>query len=278
MAAADGGDDDDYMSDAFLAQLAQAETKRPTRVDPRHDTATWKRRERVRQRQAQAEELTKQQSTTTKRARLAAVEAESRDKALATPLDQSNKGFQLLAKMGFKAGSGLGKRESGRTEPVAVQLKQGRQGLGREALLAARQRVKVMARQRKRQDLELSTSEFRRRMQQKFSQKTLERDLTNAQRACEQLDMKAGVERTELWPLRAAPEKPLQDDDMPLQHYEPPEPTEFETLEVGERLQVVAEYLRSAHMYCTWCGIQFNDAEHLARACPGNTAEDHEEM
>ena len=37
------------------------------------------------------------------------MEKEKRDEKLNTALDSSNKGFAMLAKMGFKEGSGLGK-------------------------------------------------------------------------------------------------------------------------------------------------------------------------
>lgn len=40
--------------------------------------------------------------------------------ALTTPLPASNKGAAMLAKLGWSPGSGLGKRASGRTEPVNV--------------------------------------------------------------------------------------------------------------------------------------------------------------
>ena len=40
------------------------------------------------------------------------MEREARDEGLATKLDSSNKGFALLAKMGYKPGMRLGKRSS----------------------------------------------------------------------------------------------------------------------------------------------------------------------
>lgn len=40
------------------------------------------------------------------------------------------RGFQLLAKMGYKAGEGIGKDRQGRAAPLSLDLKAGRTGLG----------------------------------------------------------------------------------------------------------------------------------------------------
>ncbi len=40
------------------------------------------------------------------------------------------RGFQLLAKMGYKAGEGIGKEGKGRAAPITVDLKASRTGLG----------------------------------------------------------------------------------------------------------------------------------------------------
>lgn len=46
---------------------------------------------------------------------------DTRVASAATPLDASNKGFQLLAKMGWAAGRGLGKNEDGGRELRGLQ-------------------------------------------------------------------------------------------------------------------------------------------------------------
>ncbi|VDM96711.1 unnamed protein product [Thelazia callipaeda] len=45
-------------------------------------------------------------------------------------LDESNRGFNLLQRMGWKQGSGLGRREDGITEPVISEVRTARAGLG----------------------------------------------------------------------------------------------------------------------------------------------------
>ena len=45
-------------------------------------------------------------------------------------IDQKNKGFKMLQKMGWSEGKGLGKESKGRIEPIPVATKNDRSGLG----------------------------------------------------------------------------------------------------------------------------------------------------
>lgn len=63
-----------------------------------------------------------------------AAAAAARDKALATELDSSNKGAKMMAKMGFKAGGGLGAAgNEGRTRPIELDMKGDKGGIGADA-------------------------------------------------------------------------------------------------------------------------------------------------
>lgn len=66
---------------------------------------------------------------------LSEIEKETRNEGLQTSLDASNKGFAMLQKMGYKQGQSLGKANEGRVEPVPIEVKEGRGGLGRETVL-----------------------------------------------------------------------------------------------------------------------------------------------
>nr|KAJ3418402.1 G patch domain-containing protein 11 [Polyrhizophydium stewartii] len=53
---------------------------------------------------------------------------------------------------------------------------------------------------------------------------------------------------------------------------------DFEDLEKAEQLRQVNAYLRERYFYCVWCGAVFADADEMAQECPGDTADDHEEL
>ncbi|GIL90969.1 hypothetical protein Vretifemale_18675 [Volvox reticuliferus] len=53
-----------------------------------------------------------------------------REAGLSQPLDEGNKGYILLQKMGYERGKGLGSASTGRAEPLPLNLKTGRAGLG----------------------------------------------------------------------------------------------------------------------------------------------------
>jgi hypothetical protein len=57
----------------------------------------------------------------------------AREAALATSLDTSNKGFKMMAKLGYQPGTTLGKTEDARIEPIAVVIKENRGGIGHDA-------------------------------------------------------------------------------------------------------------------------------------------------
>ena len=63
---------------------------------------------------------------------LAEQERLKREVALATELDSSNKGAQMMAKMGFKGGA-LGRSEDARTRPIELHMKDDRGGIGMDS-------------------------------------------------------------------------------------------------------------------------------------------------
>lgn len=110
------------------------------------------------------------------------VEAERRDEGLDTAISTSNKGFAMLAKMGYKQGDAIGRSNKGIVEPIGIQIKSDRGGLGRDAALqqlkerrAEIRRKKLLEHSQRREDV--STDEFRRRMTQKAGERQMEADL-----------------------------------------------------------------------------------------------------
>ena len=126
-------EEDDYMSDAFLASVSGGGGSSGG-VDVggvQERLPLWKRKAKE---ELQAEHRAAQPPPNKLR-KIEAIARErtavvSREEALAKPLSQSNKGFAMLMKMGFKKGDGLGKDGAGIHEPINVNLKQGRAGLG----------------------------------------------------------------------------------------------------------------------------------------------------
>lgn len=56
-------------------------------------------------------------------------------------LPESNRGYQLLASMGWKEDSGLGPKAQGRVEPIATVFKTDRQGVGAPSMAKRHARV-----------------------------------------------------------------------------------------------------------------------------------------
>ncbi|KAK3720784.1 hypothetical protein LTR37_003447 [Vermiconidia calcicola] len=63
------------------------------------------------------------------KAELAERQKAAREAALATQIDSSNKGAKMMAKMGFKGGA-LGRADDARTNPIDLQMKDDRGGIG----------------------------------------------------------------------------------------------------------------------------------------------------
>lgn len=76
-----------------------------------------------------------------------------------TPLKETNRGFALLQKMGWSQGQGLGKAESGRTEPINPVSVVGTAGLGssQPAIVEAPNRLA----KRKRQQLQITQERYK---------------------------------------------------------------------------------------------------------------------
>lgn len=110
------------------------------------------------------------------------LEAERREEGLSSAITSDNKGFSMLAKMGYKQGDAIGRHGSGGiVEPIPIQVKTNRAGLGRDAALKQLQEYKAKLRQAKAQQNadtnQPSFSQFRQRMAQKTNDKQLESDL-----------------------------------------------------------------------------------------------------
>eukprot|EP00039_Didymoeca_costata_P018110 m.332158 g.332158 ORF g.332158 m.332158 type:complete len:268 (-) comp16889_c0_seq1:1011-1814(-) len=265
-ANSDVQEEDDYMSNCFLESAPPA-----PKVDPRQELPGWKRKARLEEKHFKLQQSQKKGKLMEK----------TREEGLATPISSSNKGFAMLVKMGFKVGEGLGKDGSGRQEPVPIHVKQGKQGLGKERAKKeqeeAKKRVHVARLAQKERATQRSAADFRARKRLEFIEKQAERDLPPSQRACEQLDLTAGIQSNELWYKLPPPEVDLRYGipEESKSTVEKPE-SEFDQLETSEKLKIVTNYLRRVHAYCHWCGSAFKSDDDLATNCPGDDWESHQ--
>ena len=121
-------DECDYMSDDFLNKCL------PKDVIPGLKKTQHEKREHeiLKRKQALHDEEKKNKK---QRVNIREYEKDVREEGLSRKLDSTNKGFAMLAKMGYKEDTGLGKNSTGRIQPVEVIVKEGRMGLGRENAL-----------------------------------------------------------------------------------------------------------------------------------------------
>ncbi|XP_030374153.1 G patch domain-containing protein 11 [Scaptodrosophila lebanonensis] len=262
-------DEEDYMSDKFLAGLQEV---RPSLVQ-----------DRGKKRQIELEsKRDKQIKRQREIASATSTNNERLQKDLSQPLAADNKGFQLLAKMGYKAGSALGLQADARTEPIAINIKNDRGGLGREAALAElaakRQelrRAHLLQRAGIESGEEISTEAFRRRATQKAEERKLQYDIKRCQQTCESLDLKASIKEPELeffWPPKPLEVKEGEEDETAESEEETDHEEQYSP---AEQLELLTSYLRTAYRFCYWCGTHYENATDLADNCPGLTRDDH---
>lgn len=185
-------------------------------------------------------------------------------------------GFAMLQKMGFKPGNGLGKLGEGRTEPIALEVKADRAGLGREAAVKEimQRKLTMLQKRMAAQSDPGSLCAFRNRKKNEAIQRLTHADLMKSQRMCQVLDEKKDIKNpAESWFWPEIFEE--INDDEKQEEAEEKSKDEGNQLEPSEKLELLTSYLRHVHFYCAWCAITFNDREDLSSNCPGPTRDDH---
>jgi hypothetical protein len=257
-------DEEDYMSESFLQNL---EDKRPgltfSSKTARSHQQEKKKREKDEKNRIKPKKV---------------LETEKRLEGLNAAISSENKGFALLSKMGYKPGMALGKKGEGRCEPVPIELKTGRGGLGREGEVKRKledMRVKSAISQEKRQKIMVEEKRnFVGRMRGKFSEQRIKSDLYKSQKVCADLDARIGLTdpvKVFFWP-DSYKNKSESDEESANDEFD-----EDLDLSSEEQLEILTDYLRMKHLYCVWCGTAFEDSEDIKTNCPGNTAELHDD-
>ncbi|CAD6186692.1 unnamed protein product [Caenorhabditis auriculariae] len=283
---------DDYMSDDIIMGISQSsstglsvsrEQKRRLNIERHRDEAEMRLKKRV----------TRDD-----------IEKERREEGLKKPIGEESKGFALLAKMGYKPGMTLGRKKDtdatekrGLREPISMDVKVNRKGLGHEAHeegernSRVEQHMAVMREQAKKNE-EL-IAEYKDRRRAESSIKTIYSDIQKSRKACLELDVREGLKSPQkFWFWKSYKRKEEKDaavyskkvsEEVEEYFYSDgspalPEPQWFELEKDNllERLVTITDYLRTRHSYCIWCGCQFENSDEMTSQCPGDSRSIHD--
>ncbi|KIY03317.1 uncharacterized protein Z520_00008 [Fonsecaea multimorphosa CBS 102226] len=332
--AASNDDEDDYMNMTFEEDAAAHSSSK------KNETLTQRKKRLAREAEIKGRPKSK--------AELAQEERKKRESALnTTTLDTSNRGFKMMAALGYKPGSALGasrgekdgEKDDRLLEPIGLEMRETRSGIGADAEKKRKFREEVEAQQEADKKRKVEAGEFRERQQKEREEKKMEGQMWAAMKVCERLDEEDDelgqqsvedrkVDETTAQPRRRS--KPLKsvnvlwrsllkqrainerdrrmrydlhqslsrrpdyidpdeekEDQMAMGKNkaeveevdvdldeEDEELTEFEALEVSERLSKLVAYLRERWNYCFWCKYKYPDEK--MEGCPGLTEADHD--
>jgi hypothetical protein len=178
MASDEDSGEDDYMNMTFEESVPSKTT----------ETLTQRKKRLAREAEIKGRPKSK--------AELAAEEKEKRKAALsASTLDQSNKGFKMMAALGYKPGTALGASRSTTSgdkddrllEPIGLEMRDSRSGIGADAEKKRKFREEVEAQQEADKKRKVDAGEFRERQQKEREDKKMEGQVWAAMKVCERL-------------------------------------------------------------------------------------------
>ncbi|OIW07407.1 hypothetical protein TanjilG_10242 [Lupinus angustifolius] len=172
------------------------------------------------------------------------------------PIPQSNIGFKLLKQMGYTPGSALGKQGLGIAEPVGLEIRRSRAGIGLEdAHKEKRKKEEIMVDRKRRKD-EVLMEEFGSRQKSLWQSRRIVVNFNKAKAALDQLENREVVETQK------------NEDDLEDEEEEEEKITE-------EELHDVLMKLRDDFNYCLFCGCKYESKDALLDNCPGTNEDDH---
>lgn len=173
------------------------------------------------------------------------------------PIPQSNIGFKLLKQMGYTPGAALGKEGSGLAEPVGLEIRRSRAGIGRQDPIKEKVKQEEIRAEKKRSHQEALMEEFGSRQKLQWRSRRIVINYNKAKAALDQLENKEVVE----------PEKDNEEEGE--------QEEEEEEIITEEDLEDILLKLRDEHRYCLFCGYQYDSMESLQSNCPGISEDDH---
>lgn len=107
---------------------------------------------------------------------------------LESAIPESNIGFKMLKQMGYTPGSALGKEGSGRSEPVGLEIRRGRAGIGKEDdnVEKMRREMEKANRDRKREEELMET--FGSHLKERWKEKRIVSNFHKAEAVLTQLE------------------------------------------------------------------------------------------
>ncbi|XP_043916129.1 G patch domain-containing protein 11-like [Protopterus annectens] len=246
--------EDDYMSDAFINVQQDV---RPGIPLPRHIRVAFHKDKKKKE----LLEKNKQKSVKEE-------EKDRRNQMLGTSLGSENKGFALLQKMGYQTGQSLGKSGNGIIEPIPLNVKTDRTGIGHDEVRKRKAEEKLESIRKRLQEKKQEEEEFRLRLQRQQEERKVAGDLRKSQCACLELDKQKDItvpEQSWYWPkLFVADEEEEEEEEEDYEQEEDEEDEEdeeYESLTPLDKLRALTAYLRETHFYCVWCGTTYDEQQ-----------------
>ncbi|GER52480.1 D111/G-patch domain-containing protein [Striga asiatica] len=270
MAGAGEEEDDDYMGDLsqFLPPEVSRSSSKGLASNPVAPSSSSKK----------PKALNWQEQKKLKRERKQIEEDKQTLENLGSAIPQSSIGFKLLKQMGYTPGSALGKEGSGRAEPILVEIRRGRAGIGKEDPKIEKARREKRNEERKKRKEEELMEDFGSRQKERWKGKRIVVNFHKADAVLAQLENRDVLEVEK----KEDGEEEKEDDE------EEEEITE-EGLEVdmlkGDVCLVCLDHaqdllnillkLRNEFLYCLFCGCKYDTVEELESNCPGINEDDH---
>jgi len=212
------------------------------------------------------EKLNWKQERNIKKAKLQKEEEEQIIKGSSSAIPSTNIGFKMMQQMGYNPGLALGKDGQGRLEPVGIDIKRSRTGLGRDDV--EKEKKIAMAK-----EMERNTQENRRTEHNMMSDFRDRRKQLWKSRKIMSTYKKVSATLAQLEGVDLGPDT---DDKAKKQEEGVDEAEEDEEDEVtAEELLELLNRLRIEFNYCFYCGFQYESADALISGCPGVEEEDH---
>ncbi|XP_061348886.1 uncharacterized protein LOC133294250 [Gastrolobium bilobum] len=244
--------EDDYMGD--LSQFLPSEASDPPKSSSKK--ISNKKDPLVNSSKNQLKTLNWQERRKLERERKQQEEDEQTLAKVEAPIPQSNIGFKMLKQMGYTPGSALGKQSSGRAEPVGIEIRRSRAGIGLDDPHKEKRKKEEIMINRKRRKEEALMEEFGSMQKSRWQSRRVVINFNKAKAALDQLENREIVE----------PQK--NEDDAEGEDEEEEEITE-------EDLHELLMKLRDEFNYCLFCGCRYESKDALLANCPGTNEDDH---